>query len=71
MSQPWSDKTLRASPVLGFLTGNFACSCMWKLLPRAACGIVTLAWARSCVRGTSSTEVFRASILAPVGYCKL
>lgn len=59
-----SDKPLGASPMLSSLIGNFACGCIWKLLPCAACGTPTLAWAHLCVL------VFKANILAPVGYCK-
>jgi len=67
---PGSDKPLGASPELGSSAGDFACSCIWKMLPCAACGTPTLAWARSCVLVTAGTEVFKADILAPVGYCK-
>lgn len=61
--------TSPSGPALSW-AGNFACSCIWKLLPCAACETPTLARACSCVLVTASTEVFKANILAPVGYCK-
>lgn len=42
----------------------------WKLLPHAAHGAPSLAWAHLCVLVSTSTKVFKANILAPVGYCK-